>query len=63
MRKYKVKIRADTFDVFGKPPDIVGNALRPRATNALKRYVDRVVKKVYRIAYDAGRHANQAAHD
>jgi hypothetical protein len=45
--------RADTFAVYGKPPPLL-RTLTPRQTAALKRYVEKVVKQVYRIAYDSG---------
>ena len=44
---------ADVFDVWGKPPPLL-RTLTKRQERALKRYVDKVARKVYRIAYDCG---------
>jgi hypothetical protein len=45
--------KADVFDVYGKPPAVL-NGLSRAQTVALRRYVDGVARKVYRIAYDNG---------
>ena len=44
---------ADTFDVWSKPPPLL-RTLTERQERALKRYVAKVARKVYRIAYDCG---------
>lgn len=52
--------KADPFDVWGKPPQIILDQLGRRDHDKLRRYVERIAKKVYRIAYDCG--YDQAAH-
>jgi hypothetical protein len=46
--------KADTFAVWGRPPSSVAKVLGPNSEKALKRYVDDVVSRCYRIAYDCG---------
>ena len=46
--------RAGTFDVFGWPPKTVLKDLDGNSQRSLRRYVERVTTKVYRIAFDAG---------
>jgi len=45
--------KADIFDVWGKPPPLL-RTLTERQERALKRYVEQVAQKVYRLAYDCG---------
>ena len=44
---------ADIFDVWGKLPPLL-RTLTKRQERALKRYIDRVASKVYRLAYELG---------
>jgi len=44
---------ADVFDVWGWPPPSL-QPLTLKQEKALRRYVDKVARKVYRIAYDCG---------
>lgn len=46
--------RADPFDVWGWPPNILLKGLSPKQTETLRRYVSSVTEKSYRIAYDNG---------
>ena len=46
--------KADPFDVWGKPPQIILDQLGRRDHDRLRRYVERVAKRAYRIAYDCG---------
>lgn len=46
--------KAGTFDVWGPPPDTLTRKMTPQQINILRRYVDAVVHKCYRIAYDNG---------
>jgi hypothetical protein len=46
---------ADMYAVYGKPPKLVCDSLDKIGKHALKRYVERVVSKVYWIAYDCGK--------
>lgn len=50
----KKALKADTFDVYGWPPGIVLKDLDGNSQRALRRYVENVTSKVYRIAFDAG---------
>lgn len=50
--------KADPFDVWGKPPQIIMDQLGRKDHDRLRRYVERVASKVYRIAYDCGVQAN-----
>lgn len=52
MKKRKVQM-ADIFDVWGKPPPLL-RTITKRQEQALKRYIDKVASKVYRLAYDCG---------
>lgn len=52
---------ADTFDVWGKPPNSVTDFLTLAQQKALKQYVDGVVSKCYRVAYDNGHDEGLAA--
>lgn len=45
---------ADPFDVWGKPPKGVLAKLTYDQHNAMRRYVEGVAKKCYRIAFDCG---------
>lgn len=51
------RILADPFDVWGKPPQIVLDQLGRKDHNRLRRYITRVVGKVYKIAYECGERA------
>lgn len=53
-RKKRRVRHADPFDVWGKPPQIVLDQLGRKDHNRLRRYILRVVKQCYRIAYDCG---------
>lgn len=46
--------KADPFDVWGKPPQIILDQLGRRDHDKLRRYVNRIASKVYRLAYDLG---------
>lgn len=46
--------KADPFEVWGKPPEIILDQLGKRDHDRLRRYVDRIASKVYRLAYDLG---------
>lgn len=54
MPKPKRPMKADPFDVWGKPPQIVLDQLGKQDHDRLRRYVERVTNKTYRIAYDCG---------
>lgn len=45
---------ADPFDVWGKPPQAVLDQLGRKDHDKLRRYINRVAKSVYRLAYDLG---------
>lgn len=45
---------ADPFDVWGAPPKLVLSGMSVAQQGALKRYVERVTGKAYRIGYDNG---------
>ena len=45
---------ADPFDVWGKPPPSLRTVTK-RQEAALRRYVTKIAKKVYRLAYDLGK--------
>jgi hypothetical protein len=45
--------KADPFDVWGKPPPLL-RTLTKRQQDSLRRYVTKVAKNVYRLAYDLG---------
>lgn len=45
---------ADPFAVWGAPPEIVLCQLGKKDHDRLRRYVNRLAKKVYRLAYDLG---------
>jgi hypothetical protein len=55
----KRRILADPFDVWGKPPQIVLDQLGRKDHHRLRRYITRVVGKVYKIAYEAGHSAGK----
>lgn len=48
------RILADPFDVWGKPPQMVLDQLGRNDHNKIRRYITRVVGKVYKVAYEAG---------
>lgn len=50
----KKRKRADTFDVWGKPPQALTNKLTAAQMIALRRYTEIVVGKCYRLAFDNG---------
>lgn len=50
----KQPTKADIFDVWGKPPEAVTNILGPKSEKSLKKYIDKIVVRCYRIAFDAG---------
>lgn len=50
--------KADPFDVWGKPPQIVLDQLGRNDHDRLRRYIEKVATKVYRIAYDCGARAH-----
>ena len=55
---------ADPFNVWGKPPKGVMSKLTHDQHNALRRYVEGVTKKCYRIAFDCGaQHGIDAVRD
>lgn len=54
MKKPKKRSKADTFDVWGKPPASLTKALTPRQITALKAYVDGAMDRCYRLAFDCG---------
>jgi len=54
MTKRRRRILADPFDVWGKPPLIVLDQLGRKDHDRLRRYIIRVVGKVYKIAYECG---------
>jgi hypothetical protein len=45
--------KADPFDVWGNPPPLL-RTLTKRQQDSLRRYVTKVAKNVYRLAYDLG---------
>jgi hypothetical protein len=46
--------RADPFDVWGKPPQIILDQLGRKDHDHLRRYVQRVTTKAYLIGRDCG---------
>lgn len=55
---------ADPFDVWGKPPRGILAKLTHDQQNAMRRYVDSVTGKCYRIAFDCGvTHGIEAVRD
>lgn len=53
---------ATTFQVLGKPPPSVWDALTTRQRRSLDQYINRrVVERCYRVAYDVGYDAGLAA--
>lgn len=46
--------KADTFDVWGKPPQTLTRGMSRAQIRALKAYTDRVTKQCYRLAFDNG---------
>jgi hypothetical protein len=55
--------KADPFDVWGKPPQIILDQLGKQDRDRLRRYVQKMASKVYRIAYDCGTHCGRRADD
>lgn len=52
--------KSTTFQVWGKPPPSVWNALTEAQRKALDRYIDKtIIEPTYRIAYDCGFEAGQ----
>lgn len=45
---------ADPFQVWGRPPKGILAKLTHDQQNALRRYIEGVTKKCYRIAFDCG---------
>lgn len=52
-------ILADPFEVWGKPPQIVLDQLGRKDHDRLRRYITRVIGKVYPIIYSAGERAGR----
>ncbi len=52
---------ADPFHVWGTPPKGIMAKLTHAQHNALRRYVEGVTKKCYRIAFDCGARRGIAA--
>ena len=46
----RIKYRDDPFDVFGRPPQSVMDRLGIEGRKQLRRYMRRVVRKIYRVA-------------
>lgn len=46
--------KADTFAVWGAPPKTLTKGLTAKQIIAMKRYVDDVTGRTYRIAFDNG---------
>ena len=46
--------RADPFKVWGSPPPSLMRGTTKRQQRALRRYVNKIANKVYRLAYDLG---------
>lgn len=46
--------KADTFDVWGKPPQTLTRGMSRAQIRALKAYTDKVTKQCYRLAFDNG---------
>ena len=46
--------KADPFNVWGLPPQALSKGMTPRQLTILRRYVEVVASKSYRIAYDNG---------
>ena len=53
MTKRKAAKKADIFEVYGLPPGPLLLALNAKEISLLKRYIDRITTRVYRIAYDS----------
>jgi hypothetical protein len=46
--------KADTFDVWGKPPQTLTRGMNRAQIRALKAYTDKVTNRCYRLAFDNG---------
>jgi hypothetical protein len=46
--------KADPFKVWGPPPPSLMRGLTKKKARSLRRYIERIVSKVYRLAYDIG---------
>lgn len=47
-------IKADPFDVWGAPPQALARGMTQRQMNLLRRYVEAVTRKSYRLGLDNG---------